>query len=111
MYDELLTGLPLELPLEASYARHVWYNYVVQIEESRRDDFLRHLTQHGVPAFVMYPTLVPLQPAYRDDLGYSESDFPVGAPLTRRIVNLPIFAHMTDEEVRQVATTVKTYFK
>ena len=110
MYDELLTGLPLELPTEAPYAWHVYYNYVVRLDAERRDAFIAHLAERGVAAIVMYPTMVPLQPAYRDLLNYTEADFPEGVAASRRLVNLPIFAHMRDEEARHVANAVRSFF-
>lgn len=110
MYDELLTGLPIELPTEAGYARHVYYNYVVCIAEEQRNAFMAHLGEHGVATVVMYPTLVPLQPAYKDVLNYTEADFPVGVSTSRRLVNLPIFAHMREEEVRHAANAIRSFF-
>ena len=110
MYDELLAGLPLELPTEAAYARHVYYNYVVRLDAERRDDFIAHLAGNGVATVVMYPTMVPLQPAYKEDLAYTESDFPVGVAASRRLVNLPIFAHMREDEVRHVANAIRSFF-
>jgi len=110
MYDELLTGLPLELPAAAPYARHVYYNYVVRLDADQRDAFIAHLAARGVATVVMYPTMVPLQPAYKDDLGYTEADFPAGVAASRQLVNLPIFAHMQQEEVRHVANAIRSFF-
>ncbi len=110
MYDEWLTGLPLELPREAPYARHVYYNYVVRLDAERRDAFIAHLAGRGVATVVMYPTMVPLQPAYQDDLGYTEADFPAGVAASRQLVNLPIFAHMQEDEVQSVANAIRSFF-
>ncbi len=125
MYDELLgskgipmpllssKGIPmplLERPTEAPYARHVYYNYVVRVEAGQRDAFMAHLAGHGVATVVMYPTMVPLQPAYRDLLDYTEADFPVGVEASRRLVNLPIFPHMREDEVKHVAEAIHSFF-
>ena len=57
----------------------------------------------------MYPILVPMQGAY-EDLGYKESDFPVGASYATRVLNLPIFETFREDEARATAEAILAYY-
>lgn len=110
IYDEMLPETPLQLPYVADYAHHVYYSYAtIAPSEDERNRLLSHLLGRGVGAFAMYPALVPLQGAYQE-LGYKESDFPVAASYARRVLNLPMFETLREEEARQVAEAVLAYY-
>ncbi len=104
-YDELLKESGLMLPQEMNYARHVYHLYVVQAEE--RDALQTSLTESGVQTGVHYPIPIHLQPAYAF-LGHKEGDFPEAERQARRVLSLPMFAELTDEQVREVAEAVQT---
>jgi len=57
----------------------------------------------------MYPILVPLQGAY-DDLGYSEADFPIGASYANRVLNLPMFETLREDEAVTTAEAILAYY-
>jgi dTDP-4-amino-4,6-dideoxygalactose transaminase len=110
LYDELLAGTPLQLPYVAEYAHHVYYSYAPIVPgEQERLDLMTHLADRGIGTFAMYPTLVPLQGAYAH-LGYREADFPVSAPYARRVINLPIFETLREDEVRRVCEAVLSFY-
>jgi dTDP-4-amino-4,6-dideoxygalactose transaminase len=110
LYDELLKGTPLQLPFVADYAHHVYYSYAPIVPSEReRLELMSYLADRGVGTFAMYPTLVPLQGAYTG-LGYSEADFPVSAPYARRVLNLPIFETLREDEVRRVCEAVLGFY-
>lgn len=110
IYDEMLAETPLQLPFVADYARHVYYSYAsVAPSEQERNCLLAHLLERGVEAFAMYPALAPLRPAYAPP-GYKESDFPVGASYARRMLNLPMFETLREDEVRRTAEAILAYY-
>lgn len=110
IYDEMLKETPLVLPHVADYCHHVYYSYVtITPSEEERKNLLIHLANHDIGAFAMYPILVPMQGAY-EDLGYSEKDFPIGADYANRILNLPIFETMYEEEARKTAEAILAYY-
>jgi dTDP-4-amino-4,6-dideoxygalactose transaminase len=110
LYDEMLTGLPIVLPYEAPYAKHVYYSYATMVEEEERLTMMKFLAEQGVGAFSMYDTMVPMQPCY-DYLGYKEEDFPVAGPNARRVLNLPMFPELREDEARRVAEAVRAYYE
>jgi dTDP-4-amino-4,6-dideoxygalactose transaminase len=106
----MLAGTPLKLPYVADYAHHVYYSYVTLApSEAERQVLMIYLAEHGVGSFAMYPILVPMQGAYAS-LGYREEDFPVSGPYARRVLNLPLFETLREDEVRRVCETILAYY-
>ena len=110
IYDEMLAETPLQLPFVADDAHHVYYSYAtITPSEEERNRLLGHLLARGIGAFAMYPALVPLQGAYQE-LGYKESDFPVASSYARRVLNLPMFETLREDEARKVAEALLAYY-
>jgi len=55
---------------------------------------------------IHYPVPVHLQPAYAA-LGHREGDFPQTEAQSRRVLSLPMFAELTDEQIEHVAEVIK----
>ena len=110
IYDEMLKDTPLQLPYVADYAHHIYYSYAtITPDAEERTNLLVHLANNDIGAFAMYPILVPMQGAY-EDLGYKESDFPVGASYATRVLNLPIFETFREDEARATAEAILAYY-
>ena len=45
-----------------------------------------------------------------DFLGYKEGDFPVSEELADRILSLPMFPEITDEQVEEVAEAISVFY-
>ncbi len=103
-YHELLKTSSLVLPRELEYARHVYHLYVVQSD--RRDELQRKLAAAGVQTGIHYPVPIHLQPAY-SSLGYRAGDFPETEKQSQRLLSLPMFAELTDEQINLVAEALK----
>ncbi len=110
IYDKMLADTPLQLPYVADYAHHVYYSYAtITPSEEERKNLLIYLAEHDIGGFAMYPILVPLQGAY-EYLGYSESDFPIGAPYANRVLNLPMFETLREDEAVATAEAILAYY-
>ncbi|HST51617.1 MAG TPA: DegT/DnrJ/EryC1/StrS family aminotransferase [Pyrinomonadaceae bacterium] len=107
-YRELLAPLDaagaLALPREMPYAEHVYHLFVVQTDA--RDELQERLNEAGVQTGIHYPVPVHLQPAYAS-LGHCEGDFPRAEEQSRRVLSLPMFAELTDEQIEHVAEVIK----
>lgn len=90
--------------------QHAWHLYVIQLELEQlsidRAEFIRRLNEAGIGASVHYLPL-HMHPLYRDRYGYDPDDLPVSWRLADRIVSLPIYPRMQDEEVEYVCETVR----
>ncbi len=108
-YRELLQGVgDLQLPEEAPYAQHVYHLFTVLTDH--RDDLLEYLKTHGVQVGIHYPIPVHRQKAYAF-MGLGEGTLPVTERLARQTLSLPMFAELTDEEVRFVAEQIQNFFQ
>ncbi len=103
-YRELLADLELSgalhLPREMDYAEHIYHLFVVQTDE--RDHLQKALTDAGVATSIHYPVPIHLQPAY-GDLNYRRGSFPETERQAARVLSLPMFPELTDEQLTQVA--------
>ncbi len=104
LYGELLRGLDLTLPLEAPGARHVYRAYPVLVRD--RDRIRRHLAARGIATQAYYTPLLHLQPVYRH-LGCATGSFPIAEDIANRLICLPVFPSMTNEQVHEVAAAVR----
>ncbi len=107
-YRELLAPLAdsLVLPSEADYAEHVYHLFVVQTDA--RDSLQRYLSAAGVQTGIHYPVPVHLQPAYAP-LGHKEGDFPNAESQSRRALSLPMFAELTEHQLKYVADALADF--
>jgi dTDP-4-amino-4,6-dideoxygalactose transaminase len=105
-YDAGLAGLPLRLPATAAGNTHVYHVYAVLTRQ--RDALQQFLAERGVATIIYYPRPLHLQKVY-DELGYREGDFPVAEEISRRILPLPMYPELTDEQVDYVIATMKQF--
>jgi dTDP-4-amino-4,6-dideoxygalactose transaminase len=104
-YTELLSDLEeVTLPHAASDVEHVYHLYVVQVP--KRDEITEYLREHGVMAQLHYPIPLHLQPAY-EYLGMQAGSLPATEAMAKRCISLPTFPELTDEQIQQVAATLK----
>jgi perosamine synthetase len=101
-------------PPTASHVQHAWHLYVIQLNVDRlrigRDEFVRQLQQAGVGCSVHFIPL-HLHPYHRDRGGYRPEDFPIASKVFQRIVSLPLYSKMTEDEVNRVIETVRELVK
>ena len=102
-YDAALSNSSLVLPREMDYARHVYHVYAVQAD--KRDELQKRLLSQGVQTGVHYPIPIHLQPAYAS-LGYKLGDLPVTESLADRVLSLPMFPELSDEQIDRVVEAV-----
>ena len=104
VYTEQLQGHVVAVPLVQPSATHVYYVYVVQVEE--RDQFRHALEQEGIATGIHYPIPIHLQPACAH-YGYTRGMLPVTEAVTERIVSLPMYPELTTEQIYHIVSTIK----
>ena len=109
-YDRLLSGIPeLTLPSLIPGATHVYHQYVVRCADpSVRNQLMAHLSEQGIQTAVHYPVPIHLQPAYAHRLPGSQS-LPVTEEVCAKIISLPLFPELMDEEIGRVTTSIATF--
>ncbi|HLD79085.1 MAG TPA: DegT/DnrJ/EryC1/StrS family aminotransferase [Candidatus Nanoarchaeia archaeon] len=106
MYRKGLSTL-VETPVDKPQEEAVYHNFIIQTDQ--RDELQKYLLQLGIETKVHYPIPLHLQEAAKE-LGYKEGDFPVTEKQAKRILSLPIYPELTDEQVNGVIGAIKSFF-
>lgn len=102
-YRRLLQSSDLVLPQEAVDVRHVYHQFVIQHDD--RDLMIKHLNARGVATGIHYP--VPLnQAAPFVALRTVPDGVPVATALAQRILSLPIYPELTDDQIATVVDAI-----
>ncbi len=72
-----------------------------------REKIARELTRRGIGVSAHYPTPVPLLRWYRKTFGYEKGMFPGAEYIADRIITLPLYPSLTQEEQDYVIRTVR----
>jgi dTDP-4-amino-4,6-dideoxygalactose transaminase len=86
----------------------VFHLYVVRVKN--RDAVLEAMKAKGIGVLIHYPIPIHLQPAFAD-AGYKKGNLPVSEKAAQEILSLPMFPHMTREQVAYVAGCLKEILK
>lgn len=107
-YDKALAGIPgVEIPMVAENRTHVYHLYVIRSE--RRDELKTYLSEKGVSTVLNYPKALPFYPAYAY-LGHKPDDFPQALANQSRILSLPIFPEMTEQQISFVSEQIHQFY-
>lgn len=110
-YDQTLSGIEgLQVPARATDTTHIFHQYTLQLEASRRDSLQQWLDKKGIPAQIYYPVPLHLQRAYRE-LGYTEGMFPVSEDLCKRVLSLPMHTEMEKSQLEYISEQIRQFFK
>jgi len=105
-YTDLLRGVKGITPVEQRPGtRAVYHLFVVRTD--KRDALRSALETRGVETGIHYPIPLHLQPAYAH-LRIPKGSYPVSESLCSRILSLPIYPEMSEEQIRFVASETAT---
>ena len=110
-YMEAFADLPIQLPLPAiDEDEHAWHLFIIRLDlkdlRIDRNQFIEEMTNQGIGTSVHFIPL-HLQPYWRDKYGLTPDDFPVATAVFERVVSLPIYSKMTDDDVELVIKAVR----
>ena len=103
IYRRLLAGVRVDIPLDDSRDECAYHLFVVYINE--RDCVRRLLADRGIETMVHYPRPLHLQPAYAT-LGIPEGSLPQAERACQRVLSLPLFPGLQNEQVEFVAAAL-----
>lgn len=81
----------------------VYHQFTVQVEN--RDEIQKSLSEAGVGSAVYYPVPLHRQKVH-DNLGLRAGSFPVAEHVCTSCLSLPMFPHMTEEQIQTAAETL-----
>jgi dTDP-4-amino-4,6-dideoxygalactose transaminase len=105
-YQELLNGWEAILPTQRAGTTHVYHLYVVQ--HCERDAVLAHLQNAAVQCGIHYPAPIHQIESFRSARTVPEGA-PVSSRLANRILSLPVFPELSEEQIDTVARTAMSF--
>lgn len=99
----------LQIPAERPGVEHAWHIYALRLHLDKlkigRNEFIEDLRRRNIAASVHF---IPVHrhPWYRDRYGYQPNDFPVAYREYQRLVSLPIYPTMRDQDIDDVIEAV-----
>jgi len=109
-YGEALAGLPVILPPQPPVGeQHAWHLYVLRLADDAkvtRDVLIERLFAAGIGCSVHYIPL-HLQPYWRDRYDLKPAQFPKSQHAYERMLSLPLYTRMTDDDVQRVAAVAR----
>lgn len=110
-YIELLKNLEFEGKLLTPKIREnsIHTFHVFQIECESRDALKLFLENHGINTALHYPKPLPLLKCY-EYLNLKDEDYKVNIEKSKKILSLPIFPEITEEEINYTISKIKEFY-
>jgi dTDP-4-amino-4,6-dideoxygalactose transaminase len=110
-YNEAFGALgELRIPAQSPGVEHAWHIYALRLNLDKlkisRNEFIEKLRGRNIAASVHFIP-IHLHRYYRDRYGYKPNDFPVAYREYQRLVSLPIYPAMRDEDIGDVIEAVR----
>ena len=107
-YHEFLGDVDgITLPVIKGDVRHAWHLYTILLDESvDRDEFFKYMRSANIGVNLHY---IPVyrHSYYVENFGFDAEEFPVTEDVFKRIITLPLFPRMIDEDVDYVVKSVQ----
>ena len=96
----------ISLPSVDKGKTHVWHLFVIQHED--RDGLALFLKEHGVETVINYRVALPFVKAY-ERFSHKPEDFPNAHYNQSRILSLPLFPEIENEQIDYVCALIEEY--
>jgi dTDP-4-amino-4,6-dideoxygalactose transaminase/lipopolysaccharide/colanic/teichoic acid biosynthesis glycosyltransferase len=109
-YDAAFSSFDsLQVPVQRPHVVHAWHLYVLRLRLDRltisRKQFIEELAARRISSSVHFIP-VHLHPYFRDKYGYKPENFPVAYREYQRIISLPLYPGMSNQDVEDVIEAV-----
>jgi dTDP-4-amino-4,6-dideoxygalactose transaminase len=109
LYQEYLEPIEeVAVPVTAKGRQHVFSLYVIRCQ--LRDKLRSFLGQRGISSEIHYPTPLHRQPACIH-LGYAQGAFPIAEDAATKILSLPMYPELRDDEIALVCQGIKDFYR
>ena len=107
-YRAALAEAGVTVQQQIPHSTHIFHLFMIAVDD--RNALQAHLDRVGVQTGIHYPKPVHLQEAYAD-LGYRKGFFPVSEKMADRILSLPMFPELTDQQIDLVCDEVLEFVR
>jgi dTDP-4-amino-4,6-dideoxygalactose transaminase len=109
-YNAAFCQVPqLRIPVEHQDSQHAWHLYMLRLNLPKlrinRAQFIEALRALNIGTSVHFIPL-HIHPYYQRTYGHRELDFPVAFKQYKRVISLPIYSRMSDDDVDDVIAAV-----
>ncbi|MFH2106799.1 MAG: UDP-4-amino-4,6-dideoxy-N-acetyl-beta-L-altrosamine transaminase [Candidatus Micrarchaeota archaeon] len=110
-YNLLLSGIQgITVPHVEKNLRHVWHLYTILLDKKiNRDEFFASMRKKGIGVNVHYIPIYKF--TYYQRFKINPKDFPITEDISSRILTIPLYQDMTNEDVDQVVYAIKETMK
>ena len=106
-YREKLHNIDVVPPLVKNYNRHTFMLYsILTKNNSQRQKIITELNKKGIETRINFPP-VHLQPVYVKRFNFKVDSLPITEDIANRILGLPIFIKMTNEQQDIITESIK----
>jgi UDP-4-amino-4,6-dideoxy-N-acetyl-beta-L-altrosamine transaminase len=106
-YNEFLGDAnAVTLPFVKDNVRHAWHLYTILLDKSiNRDEFFKYMRNANIGVNLHY---IPVyrHSYYVENYGFDSQEFPVTEDVFKRIITLPLFPRMSEQQVEYVITSI-----
>jgi len=108
IYNKELQGIEqLAIPEVRPDTIHTYHVYCVTVED--RTNLQKYLKEKGIETAIHYPTPLPFLESY-SYLGYKEKDFPISNKLKNKILSLPMYPELEEEEIAYIGNKIREFY-
>ena len=108
LYNKHLSDIhQVTLPETRQHASHVFHVYCILTEN--RDKLKEYLVEAGIQTVIHYPKPLPFLEPYKY-LKHDHSQFPIASGYAPKILSLPIYPEISEEEIIFVSQKIRDFF-
>ena len=102
----------LKIPALDKGNSHVYAQYTIRIDYTKRDILIEKLKQKGIPTAVYYPKCFHEQPIC-DFLNYKYGAFPESEKASKEVLSIPMHPFLSDTEqdfiIKNLISNIKNF--
>ena len=109
IYNDLLSDIEqVKTPKIRENSFHVFHLYVIRVE--KRNELAIFLKSKGIDTGIHYPFALPFMPAYKY-LGHQAKDFPLAHRYQGKIISLPMFPELKNDQIEYIVDSIREFYK
>jgi len=106
-YNHLSSVKQIKLPVIHPKAETIFNQFTIIAQN--RDELLKYLRSKDIGCAVYYPLPLHLQECF-SYLNHKKGDFPITEGLTEKVISIPIFSEITNEQQDHVINSIKEFY-
>ena len=107
LYNEFLSNLDMELPMEKDYAYHVYNLYTIKTEyRSRLKDFL---SNHSIASGIYYDKPLHKLSIVEEIVG--KQTLRTSERLSEKVLSLPVHPFLNEDKIRYICDTIEEFYR